>query len=523
MLKRGAGQWNSIKARMSAMRSLNELGSYREGNRLEAKSAAGGLPKSMWETYSAFANTKGGVILLGVAEREDGSLYALGLKNPENFVAEIWNAVNNPQKVSVSILLDKHVRIEDVDGKKIIAVEVSRADKSLRPVFINHNPMTGTYRRNGEGDYHCPPEAIRAMYRDSGEKTQDMLVLDKMPLKAFDYESLRRFRNRMRDTRPGHVWSGLEDIEFLQKLGAIGVGEDEKLHPTAAGLLMFGFEHEILREYPQYFLDYQERYDLDVRWTDRVTSSSGEWSGNLFDFYFKAFNKLAQNPKIKVPFKMEGIIRVDDTPVHKALREALANCVTNADFYGERGLVIRNNIDEIIFENPGSFRITMGEALSGGVSSPRNAVILKMFNLLDIGERTGSGIPLIFKSWADEGYSKPRYAERLSPDRSALTLPLSQAAGEKVAIKSSDRQKLAIKGCDKQKAAISDKQKLAISDKRRQEIIAHLTACGVCKASELAGLLGITSAWVRVLLSKLIRDGIIVAEGANRNRAYRLK
>jgi predicted HTH transcriptional regulator len=487
------------------MFDLSELSSYREGNRLEAKSGSHGFPKSMWETYSAFANTHGGAILIGVEEHKDGSLHAVGLDKPEKYVTEIWNTVNNPQKISVSILLDKHVRVETAGGKKIIVVEVPRADKGLRPVFINHNPMTGTYRRSGDGDYHCPQEVIRSMYRDSGEKTQDMLVLDKMSLNVFDYESLHRFRNRMKDTRPGHVWSDLEDIEFLQKLGSIGVGEDEKLHPTAAGLLMFGFEYEILHAYPQYFLDYQEHYDLDVRWTDRVTSSSGEWSGNLFDFYFKAFNKLAQNPKIKVPFKMEGIIRIDDTPVHRALREALANCITNADFYGERGLVIRNNIDELVFENPGSFRVTMGEALSGGVSSPRNAVILKMFNLLDIGERTGSGIPLIFKNWEDEGYGKPQYAEQLTPDRITLSLPLSQAKSKNVAINN------------------CDKQKLAISDKQKQEIVGYLTSYKICKASELAELLGVTSARVRVLLSHLIDAGIVISEGANRNRIYQLK
>jgi predicted HTH transcriptional regulator len=420
MLQKGTG-------RSAKMLDLNKLSQYREDNRLEAKDASGGLPKHLWETYSAFANSNGGMILLGVEEHKDKSLHVVGLDKPEKLVTEIWNTVNNPQKISVSLLLDKHVRIETADGKRIIVMEVPRADRGLRPVYIDHNPISGTFRRGGEGDYHCPSEIVKAMLRDSGGKTQDMLVLDNMSLRVFDYESLHRFRNRMKDTRPGHVWSDLEDVEFLQKLGAIGVGEDEKLHPTAAGLLMFGFEYEILHEYPQYFLDYQEHYDLDVRWTDRFTSSSGEWSGNLFGFYFKAYNKLAQNPKIKVPFKLEGIIRVDDTPVHKALREALANCITNADFYGERGVVIRNNIHDVVFENPGSFRVTLGEALSGGVSSPRNAVILKMFNLLDIGERTGSGIPLIFKSWRDQGYLAPRYTEQLAPDRSILTLPFLPA------------------------------------------------------------------------------------------------
>jgi hypothetical protein len=99
----------------------------------------------------------------------------------------------------------------------------------------------------------------------------------------------------------------VDDIEFLKKLGAIGIGEDGKRHPTAAGLLMFGFEYEIMQEYPQYFLDYQETFEphnKEQRWTDRIVSSSGEWSGNVLDFFYKVYNKLIQNPQIKIPFKI---------------------------------------------------------------------------------------------------------------------------------------------------------------------------------------------------------------------------
>lgn len=147
----------------------------------------------------------------------------------------------------------------------------------------------------------------------------------------------------------------IENEEFLLKLGAVGIGSDGKKHPTSAGLLMFGNEYDIVREFNAYFLDYQEQYDADIRWTDRIISSSGDWSGNVYDFYFRIYNRLIQD--IKVPFRMDGGNRVDDTPVHQALREALANCLVNADYYGRQGLVILKKRDGITMSNPGSFRI----------------------------------------------------------------------------------------------------------------------------------------------------------------------
>jgi predicted HTH transcriptional regulator len=505
------------------MFDINELQKHREGNRLEAKKATDGLPNSLWETYSAFANTNGGVILLGVEELADKSLSVIGINNPEKQISDFWNTINNRQKISVSILLNKHVHTEAVDGEKIIVIEVPRADRGLRPVYLKQNPLTGTYRRNGEGDYLCTPEAVRAMIRDSGEKTQDMLVLSELSLDVFDYESLRHYRNRMKLTRPGHVWETLENLEFLHKLGAVGVGEDEKLHPTSAGLLMFGFEHEIMREYPNYFLDYQEHFDADLRFTDRIHSASGEWSGNVFDFFFKAYNKVIQNPKIKIPFKMkDGLTRLDDTTIHVALREALANCVSNADFYGERGLVIRNNIDEIIFENPGCFRIELSEALSGGVSSPRNAVIMKMLNLLDIGERTGSGIPMIFGTWNSEGFSNPVYTEKIELNRSFLLLPLNKTSEIKQATKTSDK-KQAIKTSDKKQATkTSNILKNKKSYERKRNIIDYLASHSVSTSKEVAEHLGIGSDRARVYLQELAAAGIVTIEGENRNRTYRV-
>ena len=95
-----------------ALEHLEFLEEYREDNRIEAKRAQGGLPRSLWETYSAFANTLGGVILLGVAEdKGDGSLYSVPLFDPEELVEEFWSMVRDRSVVSVNLLREEDVQI----------------------------------------------------------------------------------------------------------------------------------------------------------------------------------------------------------------------------------------------------------------------------------------------------------------------------------------------------------------------------------------------------------------------------
>lgn len=429
-------------------------------------------------------------------------MHAVDLPDPDKLIKEFWNNVNNPNKTSVNLLSSKDVFVQEVDGNHIVVINVPRAERSYRPVYLDGNPLS-TYRRNGEGDYKCTKEEYQAMVRDASVKTQDMLVLNEMDMSVFNKESVRSYRQRMRLSRPGHVWEALEDEDFLMKLGAVGIGSDGKKHPTSAGLLMFGNEYDIVREYNAYFLDYQEQYDADTRWTDRIISSSGDWSGNVYDFYFRVYNKLTQD--IKVPFKMEGGVRVDDTSVHQALREALANCLVNADYYGRQGLVVIKKRDAITMSNPGNFRIEIDTAKSGGVSDPRNGTMLKMFNLIDIGERAGSGIPNIFRVWREQGWTAPVISENFDPDRIMLSLAFKKSDDKKATIKSDDK-KVTIK-----------------SARQKNEIITYLTDHVSAKNTDIAELLGVKSTRVKQLLKELLDEGVVVAEGNNKNRVYKLK
>lgn len=145
------------------MLDFNNLESYKENNRIEAKRASGGLPESIWETYSAFANTLGGVILLGVAEARDKSLSPIDLPDPEALAAEFWEKVNDKSIVSANILSKDDVDILSIDGKHIIAITVPPAPESLVPVFIGQDPYLGSYKRSGEGDYKFTRQEVEIM------------------------------------------------------------------------------------------------------------------------------------------------------------------------------------------------------------------------------------------------------------------------------------------------------------------------------------------------------------------------
>lgn len=203
-----------------------------------------------------------------------------------------------------------------------------------------------------------------------------------------------------------------------------------------------------------------------------------------------------------IPFRLEGITRIDDTPVHKAVREALANCIVNTDFYISRGVVIKKDVDKIVLENPGYIRTGKEQMLKGGISDPRNKVLMKMFNMIGIGERAGSGVPDIFAVWESQGWEEPIVDEQYNPDRTILTLPFVEKQAEKTSGKES---------CSGQ---------LSKTIENKRKIVSYLLIKGKRKTNEIAHHIGLSDTRTRALLAELVKEGLIVAEGNGRNRVY---
>ena len=136
---------------------------YRENERLEAKKAIGGLPESIWESVSAFANAEGGIILLGVAEEADRSLRAVDLPDPADLRAELIRKCADPAYLSTPILGYAEVRDCFINGHHTLAVLVPKAPAALRPVYCGEDPYTGSYIRKGESDMRLSRAEVDAM------------------------------------------------------------------------------------------------------------------------------------------------------------------------------------------------------------------------------------------------------------------------------------------------------------------------------------------------------------------------
>lgn len=326
-----------------------------ENHERECKLAEGGLPESIWETYSAFSNTDGGTILLGVKEHRD-SFTVNGLNDRQivKYQKNFWSTINDRNKVSKNILLNHHVKVIEYEGKNILEINVPAADRHDKPVYIGTDPMKGTYRRDYEGDFLCTEASVRAMFSDQRDISVDSEILEEMDLDALNADTIKGYRVLFEQLHEGHPWNKLLKDEFLIKLKAAAKNKRGTVSPTVAGILMFGDADRITDVFPDYFLDYREECDdKRVRWLYRTHSNEGDWSGNLFDFFYKVTTRIDDD--VAVPFmNRRNGVRVDRVDVHDALSEAVANALVHANYHGKRGIVIIKHGKQISISNPGT-------------------------------------------------------------------------------------------------------------------------------------------------------------------------
>ena len=486
-----------------------DLATLAESVDLECKAAQGRdgrgeLPEDVWKTYSAMANTDGGVILLGVQEKPRGCFKAVGLQEVERVRKALWDNLHNRKQVSLNLLTDADVRPIVVDGQTVLRIRVPRASRQQRPVHLGSNPLGGTYLRRYEGDYQADDEAVRRLLAERVEDSRDEKVLKGYDFGDLDMDTVAAYRNRFAAVKPGHVWTDLPLPEFLERIGAWGKNRDEDYSGLRlAGLLMFGRAEVIRDALPHYMVDFQERPEAktEKRWIDRLVPD-GTWSGNVYDFFRKVYQKLTAD--LKVPFQLQDGQRVDDTPLHEALREALANTLMHADYSGRVSVLVVKRPDLFGFRNPGRMRIPLELARVGGHSDCRNRRLQTMFQLVGYGDHAGSGLPKIYKNWAIQHWRSPLLYELTDPEQTVMELRMSSLVPERAL-------EILTAKLGARFNRLPEAARLALITAQVEGVVSHdrLKQISTEHPADLTKQLG-----------RLVRDNLLISQGAGRGMVY---
>lgn len=401
-----------------------------ENAEVEYKSAKGGFPKSFWETLSAFANTEGGTIVLGVGEKS-GRLVPDGLTEEQTAACrkQFWDDAHNKSCISIPMLVESDIKeIATEGGARLLVFSVPMAPFDLRPVYLTLNPLGHTYQRRHEGDYVCTDDEVRQMFSDANSRRNsvDARILRGYTIDDIDLRTLHQYRQVYSLRHDGHPWNNDSDMQFLEHVGAYRKDRATSSEGfTVAGMIMFGKTDAITDPEccQNFFPDYREHTVLDrgVRWTDRLYPD-GTWEANLYQFYLRVLPRLHQ--LLPLPFRLDSqMYRVDTTSAHVSVREALANTLIHCAYTVMGNITIDRYPDRIVMSNPGTMLISMGQYKEGGHSVCRNPLLQKMFVMVGVGEKCGSGADIIAKGWTDNGWTPlPAIEQRHQPERIETTM-----------------------------------------------------------------------------------------------------
>ncbi|MGV8168716.1 MAG: RNA-binding domain-containing protein [Candidatus Nanoarchaeia archaeon] len=448
----------------------------------EVKEAVSEIPKSTWETVSAFSNTAGGWLVFGV--RKTGMRYEiLGVKTPDKIEQDFFNTIRAENKFNKKIdVTSKKYKFED---KIILAFYIPPKSAREKPVYFNSK--NNTFIRTGSGDQRATNEEIDTMFRAASFEEKDKEIT-KYTIKELDEDSIRRYRTYFATMNPGHRYIGLSDDEFLEKLGLI---LNNKV--TYGGLLLFGTEDCLSKAIPQYKIDYIEIPGTSYETAPTRYSFRLSLEKNLFLSFFDLYEQLTK--KIAIDFSVKEGFREDDPAHVQAIREALVNLIIHTDYFSQSSARIRIFTDRIEFYNPGALPKKIEFILKEDYSQPRNPSIAKAFRFIKLAEGIGSGFHKMINGWQSKYNEKPIIAGDF--DHYKITFPTTTTTTKTIT-----------------KTTSKNREKMIL------EIIQnnpHLTA------EEISKQVGITVEGIRYHIKNLTKKNLIKRVGGSKKGHWEVK
>lgn len=391
------------------LQRLNDI----EWDDFEVKEASGGLPKSMWETVSAFSNTAGGWIVLGVKETKVKSVSSYniaGVEKAEKMEQDVITTLRSVSKFNVPILVSAN-RFK-IEGKDVLLFYIPVS--GIKPVYFGNN-LNNTFIRVGGGDQRATDVEIEILMREKTFGMKSEMEVEGTGFKDINEQSLQTYRRRIKDFNPDFRYNDLDDENFCIKTGILSRG---KL--TYGGLLMLG-KGSVVQEYlPHFWIDYIEipgttYSDADCRYTYRMPEQDNIWE--YFKVLLQRLRLYVDNPFMAGP---DGFSPEDNSQLY-CLREGLVNLLAHADYFSPMHSTIRVFSNRIEFQNPGRFAVRISDKPGKVKSVPRNPNIIAFFRYARQGENAGYGIDKIMRWTKLTGLNVEFEGDVMS---STLTYPL---------------------------------------------------------------------------------------------------
>lgn len=381
-----------------------------EDENLEYKEALKELPKSFWESYSAFGNTSGGTIVLGIKEikkpTDDGHRWLVqGVQNPMKIKDTIMTSQFDDFQVNTILIENKDIKEKMINGKTIIFVHVPEASDDKKPVYLKKD-VHNVFVRESSGDVKAKGEVLQSLMRNSKSELDTQLLPD-YNIKDLDYGSFQQYRIKVLENPKRENLRDLSDEEFLRQVSAMSRNKDnqDKLDLTAGGLLFLGDSSAIVQKFPYFQLDYFDYRVQGARWKKRISSVDDNL--NIYSFFQLVMQEIRTSVTDSFSLNDDMSRSTSTENLLVALREGLVNMLQHADYFENEHLIIKAYWDYFEFSNPGKMKIPVDQFFTSGESKTRNPNISKMFVLSGFSERAGSGGNQIYKASITNNFRHP--------------------------------------------------------------------------------------------------------------------
>lgn len=381
---------------------------------VEVKSSAEKLPNDIWESVSSFANTAGGLILLGLDE-EDGfkPVKHFDVKRVlDQFVTGIGDG--DPAGARVAQAPAYHIQRLTFENSPVLAIDIEELEIDQKPCYIAGKGIVGgSYKRVDDKDVKLSPTEIYSFKNFLTPSYADRGVVESATVEDLLPELVDEFIDQEKDSK---ALRGAKTREAkMSRLNIL----DERGQVRLAGLLVFG-------NYPQQFFP---KLVVDVAVHPGITKSDPSAptrfldrticegpAGEVFDDAFRAIVKNLRTYSV-----VRGAGRIDELEIpEEVLREALANAIVHRE-YGEyfEGESIAVDIypDRLEIINPGGLwgGKTL-ENIADGTSVCRNRTLMQLMSRMPLPggsgvpvEGNGSGVPLMRHAMESRALAQPKF------------------------------------------------------------------------------------------------------------------